>query len=351
MTKIIIPVLVALVIIAVLFFYWLTHRYSVIDKEKSENYYYNFSKTEIHNIPMGNWFELGDKLLPDLDVNNFTILSPLHIRDNKTVYFEGTKITNADLATFTIIGDEKFNSRKFAKDKNHLYYGANSFENIDLNSYKIDYQDNEYIVYDKNNKYSLNLIIESNAGTIKPSPKNYLQLSSSYGKDDNALYFNEKAIEGSSGKHFQSLNSLGAELVSTESGVYYGKYKLSNIDISTFSILENSYCFKDKNGIYCNVEEIVDKKNFDGSYTISGYKAIKLDVDMASFQLLDGPVYSDNQKGIGFYAKDKNGIYCVYPFTKVKEADIATFHILKDKDGRYAKDKNHIFLDGKVYQE
>jgi hypothetical protein len=350
MTKIIVPVLVSFIIIAILFFYWLTHRYTIVDKDKSNNYYYNFFKTEIHNVPMGNWFELGDTALPDLDVNNFTILSPLHIRDSKTVYFEGTKITNADLATFTIIGDEKFNSRKFAKDKNHLYYGANSFENIDLNSYKIDYQDNEYIISDKKNTYSLNLIFDRNAGIIKCLPKNYVRCSynSSYGKDDNTLYFKEEAIEGSSGKKFQNLNSLGAELVSTESGVYYDKYKLSNIDISTFSILENSYCFKDKNGIYCNVEEIIDKKNLDGSYTIKGYRAIKLDVDMATFQLFDGPVYPDNQKGQGFYAKDKNGIYCIYPFTKVKEVDIATF--LND-GSRYAKDKNHTYLDGKVYQE
>ena len=341
-----IAIIIISIVLVILFFYWLTHRYTVVDKAKSNNYYYNFFKTEIHYVPMGNWFALGDSPIPDLDLQNFSILSSHHIKDNKAVYFESIKLFKVDLATFEVVKTEGLHA-KFSKDKNNLYYCTNTFENIDLNSFKIDFSNKT--ITDKNNTYSWKYASEWDSFSIKPLPKNFATLGIHYGRDTNdVLYYHEKEIPHSSAKKFQSLNSFKDELVATESGIYNGEYKLSNIDVSTFSIIEDSYCFKDKNGIYCGTEFIVDK--FGGRSIITGYKALKLDVDMETFQSING-IYSETEKFETFYAIDKNGVYYIYPFLKIENVDKATFEIIKDKSGRFAKDKNHTYLDGKIYTD
>lgn len=72
-----------------------------------------------------------------------------------------------------------------------------------------------------------------------------------------------------------------------------------------------------------------------------------------TFQLIDSPINKKNGYKLEiYYAKDKNGIYCISPFSKMKEADKTTFQILdKGFQGRLAKDKSHYYLDGKIIEE
>lgn len=283
MTKTIITILIIIATLIFLTIYWVTHRYSVIDKTKSDNYYYNFFKTEIHWVPLGNWFELGDTTLEGIDVKNFTILSPHYIKDAKSAYYQGDKLPNCDIQTFEIVPVEQYVA--FAKDKNTLYYGANPLENLDLNTFKIEFINNEFIVSDKNNTYSLKEVQDKHWGkpkSIKPLPKNYLLLNQGYGKDDNFLYFREKPIENSSGENFKEFKTLTDGIVQTQSGVYFEGCKLLNIDNASFSVIDST-CMKDKNGIYCGVDAVNMNSSYPESYEITGYRAIKLEVDEKNF--------------------------------------------------------------------
>lgn len=342
MTKLIISILAIVVAIIISFFYWITHRYSVIDKTKSTNFYFNFFKSEIHYIPMGNWFELGDVNLTDLNVKQFQILSEKFIKDDKCVYFEGVKITNADPSTFVVL---EGNYHEFAKDKHALYYRCNSFENIDLSTYEIVFDKRQ--VKDKNNVYSLDYNEGyNNSVIIKPLLKNYVDFTEGYGKVDSTLCFKGVPIKGSSSNQFLLIYKNNT-FAKTQSGLYVQGFPVDNFDIASFSDIPNSNYFKDKNGIYSGAEELFYKKydkekGYDVVNTI-GYKAKKLEIDMATFQVFEG---SD-------YVKDKNGIYFVVndEAKKIKDADIASFEVLKNKMYNLAKDKHHTYLHGEVYDK
>ncbi len=119
-------------------------------------------------------------------------------------------------------------------------------------------------------------------------------------------------------------------LSGNDSIYYYGKRyeqilgptrKFIDIDSKTFEIIDTFY-IKDKNGVYFH-ELNGDTHTFE----------IMRDVDPDSFRLLGG----------GYYYRDINGIYFIK--SKLLDVDMSSFKILV---GYYAKDKNHVYLKGKI---
>ena len=60
---------------------------SHVDKELSDNHYYNNSKTKIIYSSMGNWFELG-KTEMEADVKSFEVFNRFLSKDKDRIYFK-----------------------------------------------------------------------------------------------------------------------------------------------------------------------------------------------------------------------------------------------------------------------
>ncbi|MEO8761757.1 MAG: hypothetical protein ABI448_12745, partial [Bacteroidia bacterium] len=45
----------------------------IVDKDKSDNYYFNLFNTKLYYVPMGNSFELGKTELSDIDIKTVKV--------------------------------------------------------------------------------------------------------------------------------------------------------------------------------------------------------------------------------------------------------------------------------------
>ncbi len=280
---------------------WLVHSCSPlgdpVDEVKSNNHYFDKKKTDIRYSRMGNWFELGN--------------SPMH----------------ANVESFEVLNGY------FSKDKNYVYYEANSIEKgaVDLASFHV--KDNEFMPFvglDKNHAFTLEKVY----GKSKKSVKAYI-----IEEADPKTYTHTDWDWAHDGKH------------------HFYKFKMIPADYETFEIINKSFS-KDKNKIF---------HQYSSDITPIG-------ADLATFEIL----------GKGPVAKDKSHVYCMsfkgntknkllnIPYSsgdtvanlndiylrigtniyhwgeQVNNADAESFEVVRH---HYGKDKNHVFFKGQIVKD
>ena len=169
-----------------------------------------------------------------------------------------------------------------------------------------------------------------------------------YVKKDNAVYYkyseeddSEFKVENVDLNTFKILNDKYAK---DDKSVYFsGNKSFEDVDSKTFEVLPNYYS-KDKNNVYRPINEWIHKINGANSKTIKVlneyyskddknvyYDSDKIsNADVNSFVVLEG----DHS-----YAKDKNAVY--YSGEKIKGANPKTFKIIED--GMYSKDDKNVY--------
>ena len=169
-----------------------------------------------------------------------------------------------------------------------------------------------------------------------------------YVKKDNAVYYkyseeddSEFKVENVDLGTFKILNDKYAK---DDKSVYFsGNKSFEDVDSKTFEVLPNYYS-KDKNNVYRPINEWIHKINGANSKTIKVlneyyskddknvyYDSDKIsNADANSFVVLEG----DHS-----YAKDKNAVY--YSGEKIKGANPKTFKIIED--GMYSKDDKNVY--------
>lgn len=145
MKKILVVTGIIIIILTLLSIMSFGFLYKAIDISSSKNYYYNFFKNEIHYVPNGNWFELGDDKIEGVDIKTFKVLSEFYAKDKNNAYFNYIPIKNADVSTFEITPvREEGEFTMFAKDKKMLYYCGHSFEDIDVSLAHVIFEEKGY---------------------------------------------------------------------------------------------------------------------------------------------------------------------------------------------------------------
>ena len=169
-----------------------------------------------------------------------------------------------------------------------------------------------------------------------------------YVKRNNEIYYkfseeddSEFKVENVDLNTFKILNDKYAK---DDKSVYFsGNKSFEDVDSKTFEVLPNYYS-KDKNNVYRPINEWIHK--------INGANPEKIKVLNEYYSKDDKNVYYDSDKisnadvnsfvvleGDHSYAKDKNAVY--YSGEKIKGANPKTFKIIED--GMYSKDDKNVY--------
>jgi hypothetical protein len=258
-----------IILIVLLFSIYKYYSYRVVNLEKSDNYYYTFLNREVHYVPMGNRFELGDLKLDGVDPKSVQILGSHYLKDKYHVYFNATKITRADPGTFEMICTNK---GSFARDKNMIYFESNSFKDLDISSFQFAGGNCGPIIKDKNHVYSVYPFYAAAYGSdgnsiIPPlpdvSPEKYQFINEFYGKDDHVAYFKGMPIEGSDAKTF----ILSGDYAKDRSRVYFDGLEVKDMDPATFIPIDGGGYTRDKHGVYYGLDAVEDQHGHPVNYT------------------------------------------------------------------------------------
>ena len=177
-----------------------------------------------------------------------------------------------------------------------------------------------------------------------------------YVKKDNAVYYkyseeddSEFKVENVDLGTFKILNDKYAK---DRKNVYFsGNKSFEDVDSKTFEVLPQYYS-RDKNNVYRPINEWIHKINGANSKTIKVlneyyskddknvyYDSDKIsNADVNSFVVLEG----DHS-----YAKDKNAVY--YSGEKIKGANPKTFKIISD--GMYSKDDRNVYAAADIIKD
>ena len=284
------------IVILLLLGLYKTHSYRIVNKDKSDNYYFSFFKTEVHYIPMGNWFELGNDKLEPVDIKTVQIVGRYFLKDRLNVYFKSVKIKNADPGTFEMLCSKDL---FFARDKNQVYYGNYSFRDLDITSFKFTGPECSPFLMDKRHVYSIYAIENNQPQNTEIPPlqnvsvEKFRALNDFYATDGKTVYFKDNPIAGSDVVSFV----LIGEYAKDSRHVYYNGLPVENLDPASFTPVDGGGYTKDKNGVYLGLTPVEDPdghtKQFLGR-PVPG-------ADPETFVMIKGEKID--------YAKDKSGYY------------------------------------------
>ncbi|MEL7002701.1 MAG: DKNYY domain-containing protein [Bacteroidota bacterium] len=193
-----------------------------VDLDKSDNFYFNKSKTDIIYSSMGNWFELGK--------------APL----------------NADVESFVVL------NKHIGKDKNSAYYREHAITdpNLDLESFRASQEDwMWHIGMDKNRVYSLShdvvdgewkLITKIIEGA---DPNTFRQYESNWSKDGSKHFYNHKALAVDYDS-FEIVNKFFAKDKDSVYVYFYpGRFKSIEAESATLQVIDDYY-IRDTDNIF-----------------------------------------------------------------------------------------------------
>ncbi len=280
-----------------LFTFYSCHPYQVINENKSTNYYFNFFKTNVHYIPMGNWFELGDDKIDSIDIKTVEILGQNYMKDRTHVYFKSVLIKNADVQSFKILCSD---NASFARDKNRIYYESNSFQNINADSVVFPggacgpvLKDNKYVY----TTYPVKYIDKGNA-VILPIPgvaaETYQYINDLYGKDTVHVYYKGIPMKDAEPKTFILLKEYYAK---DSNHVYYDGLNVDGLDANTFALITGGQYCKDKKGVYYGLDATYNEQGEPLRYAAKQV----IGADPESFVMIQSDKID--------YAKDKTKYY------------------------------------------
>jgi len=368
---------------------------------KDKNGIYTFGKN-YDKLKIINFKENGI----DIDFNDFKVISsenPTIYRNKNDIYFQkGGKILqikNVDAKTFEKINGHSYLDNKYYRDKNNVYYFSEDkmlkLENADRNSVN---ELSENILKDKNYVYFENQQIKGlDVNSFKVIYENRISEPKNLIKDKNGIYYideNKKTLikfrnDEIDTKSFEIANETLDDYFKDKNNIYYlDEYKLhrlDDLDIETYQNISMTRYKKDKNNLFFkwkkvknvnpNDVEIIENDfiKIKGTlYEISNFEEKEVEiapltVDINTFEHIDNRYYKDktniyydkngklkkiedvNFKSFGileensYFGKDKNNIY--YKGDKLEKIDRNSFKVLNESyDNSIIKDKNGIYI-------
>jgi len=216
--------------------------------------------------------------LPSQLYNTFTgIANYGYFIKDASVYLDGKKIMGADANTFT-----HFNNRGYySKDKNHVYYNASKLKNADATTFQPLANDNsDSYWHDKSNVYyKWNFIEGADGASFEYA--GYL-----YAYDKNNVFFENTLLQGADRTTFKPIQTFVGR---DAKNIFIRNVRATNIkDFSTFEMItQNEFEFgRDKYQVYMI------------KYIESDYLVPFPDADPETFEVL-----GEN------YAKDRHRVY------------------------------------------
>ncbi|WP_026749651.1 DKNYY domain-containing protein [Leptotrichia trevisanii] len=337
---------------------------------KDKNGIYTFGKN-YDKLKIINFKENGI----DIDFNDFKVISsedPTIYKNKNDIYFQkGGKILqikNVDAKIFEKINGRNYLDNKYYRDKNNVYYFSEDkmlkLENADRNSVN---ELSENILKDKNYVYFENQQIKGlDVNSFKVIYENRISEPENLIKDKNGVYYidedkktlikfrnDEIDIEG-----FGIANKMLDDYFKDKNNVYYLEnyklHELDDLDIKTYQNISMTRYKKDKNNLYykwkkvkgVNPDDIeIIENNFikikNTLYKISNFGGKEaeiepLSVDTNTFEEIENNYYRDNNN-VYFY-KDGN-------LQKLKDANVKNFKMLKESSD-FGKDQSTIYYKG-----
>ena len=337
---------------------------------KDKNGIYTFGKN-YDKLKVINFKENGI----DIDFNDFKVISsenPTIYRNKNDIYFQkGGKILqikNVDAKTFEEINGRSYLDNKYYRDKNNVYYFSEDkmlkLENADRKSVN---ELSENILKDKNYVYFENQQIKGlDVNSFKVIYENRISEPENLIKDKNGVYYidedkknlikfrnDEIDIES-----FGIANEMLDDYFKDKNNVYYLEnyklHELDDLDIETYQNISMTRYKKDKNNLYFKWKKVKNVNPSDVEiiehdfikikntlYEISNFEEkeveiLPLTVDVKTFEYIDKEYYKD--KTNIYY--NKNG-----KLKKIKDVNFKNFKILED-NSYFGKDKNNIYYKG-----
>lgn len=245
---------------------------------------------------MGNSFELGNRIMKNVDLKSAEVVGRNYLKDKSNVYYEDKLIKNADPGSIKI-----FTSKCdfFAIDKNMLYYQQHTFRDIDVASCQLACDNCLSIIKDKNHIYStFSIDFYTDKVLIIPpvkglDPDKYQALSNVYGRDENLVYYKCEPIQGADPKTFIILKDYAKDVNS----VYYNGVRVKNLGAATFQHVDGGRYLKDKNAVYYGLSG-----DEDSNGTVKNLTAkVVVGADPETFIMIKGEKKD--------YARDKSTFY------------------------------------------
>ena len=337
---------------------------------KDKNGIYTFGKN-YDKLKIINFKENGI----DIDFNDFKVISsenPIIYRNKNDIYFQkGGKIypiKNVDAKTFEKINGHSYLDNKYYRDKNNVYYFSEDkmlkLENADRNSVN---ELSENILKDKNYVYFENQQIKGlDVNSFKVIYENRISEPENLIKDKNGVYYideNKKTLikfknDEIDIESFGIANKMLDDYFKDKNNVYYlddyKLHRLDNLDIETYQNIFMTRYKKDKNNLYykwkkvkgVNPDDIeIIENNFikikNTLYKISNFGGKEaeiepLSVDTNTFEEIDNNYYRD-KKNVYFYKYGN--------LQKLKNANVKNFKMLKESFG-FGKDQSNIYYKG-----
>lgn len=312
----------------------------------------------------------------ECDVNTFKVLKNGYAKDNYHIYYNGIKINDVDIASFTILKVENYSIASkhllayyelecFAKDKTQVFYGENIIKDADPNSFElfsylygkdesqaffkgkpIDESDaNSFelvegrFAKDKNHVYHMGRRLSDN-----PESFQIIDYDSRYAKDKDMAYYwwgigKPSEIDTLEQIIADDFNLLSDFRATDGERVFWHGQELPNADPATFKVIDHNYS-ADKDLIYYKNKIIckADPSTFSIFETKNRYGYSK---DNKSVFFQDSNIeYADPATFIplGYqWGKDKKFIY--FENIRRKDIDYKTFIV----DSHFARDKNYIY--------
>ena len=260
---------------------------------------------------------------------NYIILNNQFAKNDSVAYYKEYSIHDADVKTFVALDEH------YAKDTNIAYYcdeerkGQNYYltkhsviiKMRDVHTTSFTTLGDGFTGYSKDNKRGY---IKGVGFTVKDAPTLTI-IDGEFVKDKYQVYHRQVAVKAADVNSFRLLNNYYAK--DTNRIYFYGYHDKANNDIHeiscnnlTFSLLEYPYA-KDNESAYYVYTKIAGSDG--GSFLVVGND----------------------------FSKDKSNVY--FRLKVLKGADAATFMIIPQEatldDINYAKDKDHIFYNDKMF--
>ena len=337
---------------------------------KDKNGIYTFGKN-YDKLKIINFKENGI----DIDFNDFKVISsenPTIYRNKNDVYFQkGGKIypiKNVDAKTFEKINGRSYLDNKYYRDKNDVYYFSSDkmlkLENADRNSVN---ELSKNILKDKNYVYFENQQIKGlDINSFKVIYENRISEPENLIKDKNGVYYideNKKTLikfknDEIDIESFEIANKMLDDYFKDKNNVYYLEdyklHRLDNLDIETYQNIFMTRYKRDKNNLYfkwkkvkgANPDDIeIIENNFikikNTLYKISNFEGKEaeiepLSVDADTFEEIDNNYYRD--KNHVYFYKDGN-------LQKLKNTNVKNFKMLKESSD-FGKAQSNIYYKG-----
>lgn len=263
-----------------------------------------------------------------------------YAKDKNHVYVAGKILSEADPATFNFVGEDKYAplATPYILDKNHIWAGGEIVDKADSCTFTVLSKNwskdknqvyNQY--YDNYGKSQQKVVADADPATFR-----VVTGDDRFAQDKIHVFrFDGKTLAGVDPTTFVVLSK---DFEKSQTQVFYKGEVAADADAATFAPVGSSGFFKDAHHLYFVTG------NGEIGYTLKTVSPPGMDT--LTFESIRGG-----------YFRDKNNVYIggIYEgFTQIKNADPATFQILnvcmsvEKSAGYYAKDKNYVYCGAAI---